>query len=209
MKDKLIFSILCVLAISSLTFGATFAYYVSSTSGTITGEAEGGLSTTLTLDTVYKASRLVPLDDSLVMTAVSKDTNKCIDRSNYEVCSLYEITLLNTGNSEILYGYIRTNTSTYTTDNLKYQIFDSSYNNLTDVITLSQTTDTTVYFQKNLSNYTLTSTGTTTYYLAIWLTDTGLEQSDDYSKTFSGYIGFESVEHFGSDTGKIEAGFNT
>lgn len=209
MKDKLLFSILGVVAISCITFGATYAYYASSVSDTITGEARGGLTTTLTLDTTYKASKLVPLQDSLVKTAISKDNNKCIDASNYEVCSLYKITLTNTSSSETLYGYIRTNTSTYTTDNLKYQIFDSSYNALTDVITLSKTADTTVYFEKSSSNYSVTSTGTTTFYLAIWLTDTGENQSADYSKTFSGYIGFESVDYAGTDTGKIEAGFNT
>ena len=209
MKDKLLFSILGVVVISCLTFGITYAFYESSVSGTITGEAEGGLATTLTLDITYKASRLVPLYDNLVSTAISKETNKCIDKSNYEVCSLYKITLTNTGDSETLYGYIKTNTSNYITDNLKYQIFDSSYNALTDVMTLSKTSDTSVYFESNSLNYSVTSSGTTTYYLAIWLTDTGENQKDDYSKTFSGYIGFESVEHSGTDTGKIEAGFST
>lgn len=209
MKDKLFFSILSVVAIAVLTFGVTYAYYESSISGTFTGEAASGLNTTLTLDTTYNATKLVPLNDSLVETAISKSSDKCRDKSGYQVCSLYKITLTNTDDSENLYGYIRTNTSTYTTDNLKYQVFDSSYNALTDVMTLSRTANDTVYFQKSTANFSVTSTGTTTYYLAIWLHDTGEEQSDDYSKNFSGYIGFESVEHFGAEGGKVEAGFTT
>ena len=39
----------------------------------------------------------------------------------------------------------------------------------------------------------------------IWLTDTGENQKDDYSKKFSGYIGFEMVDHIGTDDGRIEA----
>lgn len=208
MKNKLLFSILNVVAISVLTFGVTYAYYeASSSEKKFTGEAQGGINTALTLTKTYIASDLVPLSDSLVTTAISKTTNKCIDKSGYEVCSLYQITLTNTASSENIYGYIRTSSSTYTTDNLKYQIFNSSFSALTDIMTLSKTADETVYFQKDSESYSVTSTGTTTYYLAIWLTDTGEEQSEDYSKTFSGYIGFELVGSSGLEEGKIEAQF--
>lgn len=208
MKKKLLYSILGVLAISVLTFGVTYAYFEAMAQANITGEATGGVDTILTLEKTYHASKLVPLDDSLIKTAISKNTNKCIDKSGYEICSLYKITLENNVDSENLYGYIRTEESTYTTDNLKYQFFDSSYNPLTDVMTLSKTKDDIVYFQKNETNYSVTVQGNITYYLAVWLTDTGEEQSEDYSKDFSGFIGFESLELSASEAGKIESGFN-
>lgn len=207
MKDKLILSILSVVAISVFTFGATYAYYTASVTESIEGEAQGGIKTTLLLNTVHNATRLVPLKDNLVSTAISKASNKCVDKNNYQVCSLYKITLTNEEDNEILYGYVRTETSTYTTDNLKYQIFDSNYNALTDIMSLSSVSGTPVYFKKNSADYSVSSTGTSTYYLAIWLKDIGKEQSEDYSKNFSGYIGFESVNSFGVETGKIEAGF--
>lgn len=207
MKKEILFSILGVLCISVVTFGVTYAYYAAESDKTFTGEAETGINTTLNLEATYSATKLVPLSDDLVKTAISKTSSKCIDKSKYEVCSLYKITLSNTTASENLYGYVRTESSTYTTDNLKYQIFDSSYNALTDIMTLSRTADTIVYFKKDDSNYTVTSSGNIIYYLAIWLTDTGLEQSEDYSKNFSGYIGFESVEHSGTGIGEIEANF--
>lgn len=199
MKKKLIFSILSVLIISAFVFGITYAYYTASTSSNIEGEAESGLNTTLTLETIYNSTKLVPLNDSLVKTAITKNTNKCIDKSGYEVCTLYKITLTNTANSENLYGYVKTNESTYTTENLKYQIFSSNYTELTDILSLSTTKDEIVYFKNNSIMNTITSTGTTTYYLAIWLHDTGQNQKEDYSKNFSGYIGFELLEHHGSD----------
>ncbi len=207
MKKKILFSILGVVAISVLTFGGTYAYLLASSQNNFSGEAQSGVDTTLTLEKTYHASKLVPLGDSLIRTAISKTTNKCIDKSGYEVCSLYKITLKNTVDSENLYGYIRTETSTYTTDNLKYQFFDSGFNALTDIDSLSKTANEIIYFQKDETNYQVSIAGSTTYYLAIWLTDTGEEQSADYSKDFTGYIGFESVEHYGTENGKIEAGF--
>lgn len=207
MKKNLLFSILGVVAIMVLTFGTTYAYLLSSSNNQFTGEAQSGVDTTLTLEKTYHASKMVPLADSLIGTAISKATNKCIDKSGYEVCSLYKIILENTVDSENLYGYIRTETSTYTTDNLKYQFFDSWFNPLTDIMSLSKTSNETIYFQKDETNYQVSISGNTTYYLAIWLTDTGEEQSEDYAKDFSGYIGFESVEFFGIENSKIEANF--
>lgn len=202
MKNKIYISVMAVLIISALTFGATYAYYVSQDTKTFTGEIEKGIVSTLNLTTTKSSTNLVPLLDSKINTAITKSSNKCIDKNNYEVCSLYTITLTNTNASENLYGYVKTNTTTYTTTNLKYQIFDSSYNAITDVMTISKTANDLVYFKKGTTQVSITSTGTKTYYLAIWLSDTNSDQSSDYSKTFNGAIGFELV---GSPSDKLQA----
>lgn len=202
MKNKIYISVMAVLIISALTFGATYAYYVSQDTKTFTGEIEKGIVSTLNLTTTKSSTNLVPLLDSKIKTAITKSSNKCIDKNNYEVCSLYTITLTNTNASENLYGYVKTNTTTYTTTNLKYQIFDSSYNAITDVMTISKTANDLVYFKKGTTKVSITSTGTKTYYLAIWLSDTNSDQSSDYSKTFNGAIGFELV---GSPSDKLQA----
>lgn len=202
MKNKIYISVMAVLIISALTFGATYAYYVSQDTKTFTGEIEKGIVSTLNLTTTKSSTNLVPLQDSKISTAITKSSNKCIDKNNYEVCSLYTITLTNTNASENLYGYVKTNTTTYTTTNLKYQIFDSSYNAITDVMTISKTANDLVYFKKGTTQVSITSTGTKTYYLAIWLSDTNSDQSSDYSKTFNGAIGFELV---GSPSDKLQA----
>lgn len=208
MKGKLLFSVLGVVTIMVLTFGGTYAFLSASAEKSFSGEGQNSVNTTLLLEKTYHATKLVPLDDALIRTAISKTTNKCIDKSGYEVCSLYKVTLQNTDDSENLYGYIRTGTSTYTTNNLKYQLFDSSYNALTDIMTLSKNADETVYFEKNKEYYQTSVSGSITYYLVVWLTETGSEQSADYSKDFSGYVGFELVDLFGSENGKIEAIFD-
>jgi len=205
MVRKMMLSILGVMLISGFTFGVTYAYYESSAEDSFEWSAYSGLSSILNSDEVYIANTLVPLSDSLVSTAISKTSNKCIDKNGYEVCSLYKLTLTNNGDSENLYGYVKTGSSTYTTGNLKYQVFDSSYNAVTDVMTVSNVADTTVYFQKSSSKYNTTSSGSLIYYLAIWLHDTEDYQDADYSKTFTGYVGFESVNYSGSGTGRIEA----
>ncbi len=202
MKNKIYISVMAVLIISALTFGATYAYYVSQDTKTFTGEIEKGIVSTLNLTTTKSSTNLVPLLDSKISTAITKSSNKCIDKNNYEVCSLYTITLTNTNASENLYGYVKTNTTTYTTTNLKYQIFDSSYNAITDVMTISKTANDLVYFKKGTTKVSITSTGTKKYYLAIWLSDTNSDQSSDYSKTFNGAIGFELV---GSPSDKLQA----
>ena len=202
MKNKIYISVMAVLIISALTFGATYAYYVSQDTKTFTWEIEKGIVSTLNLTTTKSSTNLVPLQDSKIKTAITKSSNKCIDKNNYEVCSLYTITLTNTNASENLYGYVKTNTTTYTTTNLKYQIFDSSYNAITDVMTISKTANDLVYFKKGTTQVSITSTGTKTYYLAIWLSDTNSDQSSDYSKTFNGAIGFELV---GSPSDKLQA----
>lgn len=202
MKNKLYISVMSVIIISALTVGATYAYYVSQDTKNISGEIEKGLVSTLNLTTVKSSTNLVPLLDSRITTAITKSSNKCVDKNNYEVCSLYTITLNNANTSENLYGYVKTNSTTYTTTNLKYQVFDSSYNAITDVMTISKNANDFVYFKKGTTQVSITSTGTKTYYLAIWLSDTNSNQSNDYSKTFNGAVGFELV---GAPSDKLQA----
>lgn len=195
MNKKLLSSIMIVLAIIVVvTTGATYAYFYATTTNTnaITGE-EYGFNVNLALTEIYKADNLVPLEDGLVDDAILKTSNKCIDSKGYEVCTLYKVTLTNSGNTQVLNGYISTSSTTYTTDNLKYQIFDTSYNAITDVMTVSRTLNEKIYF-KNKANLITTTVNTDNvdYYLVLWLTETNSSQEDDYDKDFSGIIGFES-----------------
>lgn len=196
MKKKILGSVCFALAIIIIiTTGTTFAYFSSSagSNNSITGKTMN-FDVDLKLDTVYNATQLVPLSDSLVDDAIKKTSNKCIDTKGNQVCSLFKLTLTNNGDAQKLNGYVSTDTTTYTTDNLKYQIFNSSYVPVSDVMTISRTLNNKVYFKKS-SNMVSTSINSTNviYYLVIWLKETSSLQTSDYSKTFSGKIGFESV----------------
>lgn len=203
-KKKILITIFAVVVICIVIFGTTYAFLlVSNSSGGIAGKTES-FEVDLNVTDVYKASKMVPLEDNLVVSAIKKSSNKCIDSKGYEVCSLYNLTLTNDGNNEILNGYVKTSSSTYETDNLKYQIYDTNYNAISDVMTISRTKDEMVYFDNSGTRVSVNLGNTTTnYYLVVWLTETGSTQKIDYSKAFSGKIGFES------STGSIvEASFN-
>lgn len=199
--NKILVSVLAVILITTLTVGVTYAYLVAHDSQNITVKSASGINSVLTLTTVKETSNMVPIMDNKIVTAIK---NNCVDKNNYDVCSLYSVKLTNTSSAESLYGYVRTVSSSYTTTNLRYQIFDSSYNAVTDVMTISNSSDGFVYFEKSSSKLTITSNGTKNYYFVIWLTDTGAEQSSDYSKVFNGAIGFELI---GSGSGRLEANF--
>lgn len=195
MKRKIFSSICLVIGIVIIvTTGTTFAYYVGSASNTNT--VTGGVtefSVGLTLTTEYKATKMIPLKDSLVSTAIQY-SSKCRDKSGYEVCSLYKLKLTNTGPTYVLNGYLKTSSTTYTTSNLKYQIFNSSYTAVSDVMTVSTTANGVVYFTKNNNKVSISMGNTTTeYYLVMWISDTNSMQTSDYSKTFSGVVGFEAT----------------
>ena len=207
-EDKKIFGMISfVLAVVIIvTSGSTFAYY--STNGnngsTISGTA-ASFDVTMSIDEIHKATQLIPMKDNLVSSAISKSSNKCVDKDGYDACSLYKITLKNTGEAQVLNGYITTSTSDYETDNLKYQVYDDSFNVITDAAVLSRVVDTKSEFKKNSNNVSLSINKTDlVYYLVIWLSDTGTSQNADYDKSFTGVVGFNSPSG-----GKLTAYFSS
>ena len=103
-------------------------------------------------------------------------------------------TLSNTGSSFTLNGYLKTSSTTYTTGNLKYQVYDTNYNAVTDVLTPSLTASQKVYFKKGSNNIETTINSTNVeYYLVMWITETNTMQTADYSKNYSGVVGFEAI----------------
>lgn len=201
MREKIIGTICLVLGITIIvTTGTSFAYFtaISDNNNNITGQVEG-FGVTLTLDEIYAAEQLIPVEDSKILTAVNKTPNKCKDNQGYDVCSLYKITLNNTGEAQVLNGFVKAKTSEYITDNLKCQLINSDLNETVgNVMTLSKTASEKTYFEvvtgenTNLLSTAINNTPVT-YYLAIWLTETHDYQDDDYDRDFTGSIAFESI----------------
>lgn len=205
MNKKIFGSICFVLGITIIiSTGTTFAYFNSSANsdGTISGSTLN-FAVDLSLSKEHVSNNMIPISDSLIKTAIS-GSKKCIDNNGYEVCSLYKITLTNNGDPFVLNGYIKTNSTTYTTGNLKYQIYDTNFNPLSDALTLSLTSGDKIYFSKG--NDILTTSinhNIVEYYLVMWITETNSLQSADYSKKYNGVVGFETVSG-----NKIETVFN-
>ena len=190
---KSIFAVLGIIIIT--VFGATFAYFyarVTNSGSAITGRTlDFGASINWT--TIYRANNLVPLRNERVIKAITKETNKCIDIYNRDTCSLNQITLSNTGDSVALSPYITTTQTTYTTNNIRCQLYDTQYNAVSDIMTPSSTVGGKVYITSNSSNIVVNlSSASQTYYLVVWLTDTLSDQASDYNKIYNGTITFDA-----------------
>ncbi len=202
-KRKLIGSLVGLLAFIVLSMSATYAYFtasVSSANNALSGTTYK-FSVDLDLTTIKSAEALIPSYDSDIIYAL-ENTTKCVDDYGYDVCSLYEITLTNSGQAEDLYGYVITGTSNYVTSNLKcalYTYANSVYTLVTDNIVLSHTTNAENSITSSATQYVIsmgdgsTTPTTKTYYLVIWLTETETDQATDQDKTYNGAISFESI----------------
>lgn len=201
-NKKIILSIAIVLVIVLISVGATYAFYRASTNNT-TGINGHSYDFSVGFNiTVIRSGNLVPTADNLISQSISSQ-NVCQDRRGYSLCSMYKLTLVNTGMAQALNGYIKTlNTTTYTTDNLKYQMYTKSgntYTAITSAQALSHTTNSTNYFKLNNNNVTFniadgsTASQTKEYYLVIWLSDTGSNQLEDANKKFAGDVIFQNT----------------
>lgn len=202
MRDKIIGTVCLVLGIIIIvSTGTSFAYF----SATVEGSGDDITGTTMNFDVdlkveaTYTADQLVPLEDNLISAAVN---NKCVDTSkyNYQVCSLFKITLTNNGDPQILNGHITAAEGTnYITDHLKGQLFNSDLTEtVSGVLTLTDPEEINLeekrYFKIDDTNlFTTEITNENILYLAIWLTETHDYQNDDYNKDFIGNIAFESI----------------
>ena len=198
--NKVIIISLFVFGFIFLAIGATFAYFTATVSnnniGGSTLKFDAGISIT-----PLQSGLLIPLDDNLLDDTLN--SNKvCIDINNNKICSLYQITLTNRSEAITMTGSLKTGSTTYTTNNLKYQLFTLSgttYTAASDIKTVPTTTNGTSNFTLNnsdvninLSAGTTSSPSTVNYYLAIWLSDSGSNQITDVNKTYSGTVQFMS-----------------
>jgi len=194
MRNKLIGSICLVMGIIVIvTTSTSFAYFSASVDGTgnISGEIMK-FSVDLELEEIHKTEQLIPISDSTIPIAINRN---CVDSKGYAVCSLYKITLTNTGDPVVLNGHITAGEGTnYTTDHLKGQLFNSNLTTSISTVTKLSNTTGKQYFKVDDNNlYSVNVQNTSTFYLAIWLTETGDYQDDDYNKDFVGKISFEAI----------------
>ena len=207
LKKGLILSlvlVLCVLAIA----GGTFAYF-SAAVGDGGNKIKGNtlsFNANVGVDTI-RSGNLIPTADNLIMTSLN-GSYPCEDSRGYSLCSLYKITLTNSGPGVRLNGYVLTNAGTsFTSSYLKYQLLtkSTSYASASDINTLNISNNSKNYFKLNNNNITfsLNQNGSSEYYLVVWLSDPGnVNQLDDVNKSYNGSIVFES-----SNGGRISVNF--
>ena len=186
-----------VFGIIFTIIGATFAFFGARANAT--SNAIGGTSYTLnmTLDvTAIRAGDLVPTADNLIATSLAGNY-QCVDQRNYGLCSLYRLRFTNSSSAVTMVGYLKTSSTTYTTTNLRYRLYElsnSTYTAVSDIGMVSITTNATNYFMSGANNVSVTipANSTKDYYLVIWLHDIGENQLEDQNKSYTGSITFTS-----------------
>ena len=198
-SNKVITLTLFIFGIIFMIAGSTFAYFnagISSNANDLKGSTYN-FSVAMNITNV-KNDELIPVVDDLIDDTLNS-THICTDVRGYGLCHLYQITLTNNGEAATMTGYLETVSTTYTTSNLKYQLFtyaNNTYTAASDMKTVPTTAGGTSNFTLSntdvsvaLNNGT-TSSYSTDYYLVIWLSDPGNNQLVDSNKTYNGRVTF-------------------
>ena len=204
--------------------GATFAYFsASATNSDITGTtaAAGGVELDVTPVTEGTGTNMIPLnvmDNTTPTTAATGAddqfakamTGKCKDANNNNVCQVYSITVSNKSTTSAV--QVR-GTLTLTTDstNMKWQLLSAA--DATTRADFATVVDKGVAGNVTVGGNTggtgataasqnLAASGTATYYVLVWLEETGSAQEGaDAAKSFTGKVDFSAVDAAGNNTG--------
>lgn len=187
-----VISLAIAFILSAITI--TFSYFSSQANGTDKGVNAKTAKLGLTLDvrrvTNEKTVGLFPLADSELRNALAGTTyGSCVDSMNKGRCQVYEIKLKNTGNiTATTTGSLSLNAalkSKFT--NLKWQEIRSA----TDITAVGS-----VHTMNNTSwksNYVMGANTTATFYVIVWISDTGDSQNNTDRGSFNGVINFSST----------------
>lgn len=197
------FIIVLIVTFFVSVLGATVAYFLSvqrSNDGDITGNVA---MVNLTLN----VNRVLPVVPSTMVPQLSNGPlenaikNGCVDSNGNSICQVYKINITNGSGASVVvdgrisfYGDIGMTTSaTDGIPNLKWMLvssFDESDISLTvlgnDPIKIADSDD-----RNFITSYTFDPTSTYTYYVVVWLNETGNEQPGG-NHSFYGNVSFIS-----------------
>ena len=209
--------------------GATFAYFsASDTKADITGTTaeSGGITLTVTAITA-KDTKLIPLN---LVTGTSDPTDQfadalgttkgdsCKDSNGNTVCQVYSVYVKNNSKTSTVNVRGTLNLATEST-NMKWQLLTDEASTtraafatvvdkgVTGNITVGGNTggDST---DKNVASQTLGAERDATYYVLVWLEETGAEQQvADAGQAFTGTVTFDAVNAAGDKSG-VTASFS-
>ena len=182
----------------SVVYGTYAFFNATATPNNSVSGVSADISFSVNASVVYKATNLIPVTEANMDSTVNKASNNCRDNDNRDVCSLYKINIVNSGEASALNGYVITSSSTYTTNNLKYKVYTKSgnvYTAVTDAMILSHNSGDSVYFKSNNVNLTtnIAINETKTYYIAFWINEVNGVQNADQEQNYSCKIGFEGL----------------
>ena len=205
--------------------GATFAYFsASDTKADITGTTaeSGGITLTVTPVT-DKTTKLIPLNlvtgqgekDDVDQFADALGTTKgasCKDSNGNTVCQVYSVYVKNNSTTSAIQVRGTLNLASEST-NMKWQLLNNATSTtraefatvvdkgVTGNITVVGNTGGTAT-DKTAASQNLAANGEATYYVLVWLEETGAAQeSADANKSFTGTVTFNAVDANGEESG--------
>ena len=220
--EKFQVTITLILVLSLCITGATFAYFAISESNnnTITGEA-ATVNLTLTVDKVFPTASsdntgvIVPQlstsgsETSPLATALK---NGCVDANKNIVCQVYKIVAQNSGGTatQVADGWISfysdsalTKNAITEIENLKWKLITSANATTPSNSVLGTNADLEANSNKNIfaDDIIMPTNSTFTYYVIVWVNETGSEQTLDAGKTYYGKVEFSSSNGTGVTSG--------
>lgn len=223
-RRNYLFSLVSVLTLVVAIIGATYAYFQLTASNNNINGAAAELSLGLEIEKIAPAGSneneeidgLTPLLDEEINTKVNTTVDKICNEGSSKVCQIYEMKLTNTGNATItLWGTISfqfkdefDNVTTNTMPNLKFSADDgqlkANYSEDKSLLSIESASFSSVREALEdttpISNtyVTISPGGTTTVYLAVWITEKNALQYD--KGRYTATVTYSSVGPDGSET---------
>ena len=186
-KKLIIFEIVCVALIIGL-IGYTYSFFnVTATNDSVIYGEAASVNLSLEVEKIAPSTNkgLVPQLDQYITSAVIGKNGSCVDDNNNNVCQVYKITVTNSGSSVHVNGTLTL--SAKNNPNLKWAEISG-----TTSPTLKSNVNSNTYMQLASNEY-YNSGEAKDYYIVIWISETGIAQSDNGD--FSGIVRFGNVDN--------------
>ena len=207
-KDRL--PLFIVGIVSLVVVGAVVSYTYSffavnkTNNNVIAGEAE---SMSIDLKVEKKApnndNKLVPQLDEYITSAVKGVNGSCVDGNNNNICQVYKITVKNGGSTTAQFnGEVVLDAKN--NPNLKWAVISGEATS-----GAKPTLKSNVYSHTHKALTTkeeYTGGQTKEYYIVVWISETGIEQTD--TGKFTGVVNFTNVNAGGGSWGGTSSGGN-
>ena len=186
-KKLIIFEIVCVALIIGL-IGYTYSFFnVTATNDSVIYGEAASVNLSLEVEKIAPSTNkgLVPQLDQYITSAVIGRNGSCVDDNNNNVCQVYKITVTNSGSALYVNGTLTL--SAKNNPNLKWAEISGTTNP-----TLKSNVNSNTYMQLTSNEY-YNSGEAKDYYVVLWISETGIAQSDNGD--FSGIVRFGNVDN--------------
>ncbi len=196
MKNSKILIVIYVLSFIFVLTGSTIAYFtMTAQSGeSAAGAKSSNVGINLLATPLYNEKKLIPLNDSDVMTAYE---NECVDINDYGACHAYTLTIENIGSSLTYDGLIKFDLTNIT--NINYMVLDED-----DEVYKAKTTVTNEWLSLG-DSFLLPADATREFKLIIWVPNYNYDQNNyDGGGVFNAIVKYKAQGNYeisGSITG--------